>query len=266
MVAIRQKIMNLALFLKPELEETDIATYLISKMSEHGFDLDQEEPDVVIFVGGDGTLLRAVQTYINDLDHIKFVGINEGSLGFFASYTIDEVDELLSDLASGSYYSNRHRLLQASFNDKTIYAVNEIRIENPFHTLISDVRINGQYLETFRGNGLVISSSYGSSAYNKSLGGAIVFPEMESMQLTEIAPINNRIYRSLNSSLVLPIDCLVEFDCKNAEVVVGYDYLTVSTKIDRVEIVASNYSLEIIHKEDYSYIKQLSEGFLDGND
>ena len=262
MVATRQKIMKIALFLKQDLEETDIATYIISKLSEYGYDVDQENPDVVFFVGGDGTLLRAVQTYIDDLERIKFLGINEGSLGFYTGYTIDELDRILIDLNNGDYFGARHRLLQASFDEKTIYAVNEIRIENPFHTLISKVSINHEFLENFRGNGLVVSTSNGSSAYNKSLGGAIVYPTIETMQLTEIAPINNRVYRSLNSSLVIPMEYVVTFECNGHEVVVGYDHLTYSRKIDSIEITASDFEIEIIYPEDHSFIKQYREAFL----
>lgn len=254
--------MKIALFLKPELEESDIATFLISKMSEHDFDLDQENPDVVMFVGGDGTLLRAVQTYINDIPHIKFVGINEGSLGFYAGYDIDQIDELLNDLENNSYTLRKNSLIKATFGEKTIYAVNEIRIENPFHTLISDVSINNEFLETFRGNGLVVASSNGSSAYNKSLGGAIVVPELNTLQLTEIAPINNRVYSSINSSIVMPGSYKIQFACTNTELVVGYDYLTISTKIETIEISNSDLRLEIIYPGDHSFVNHYRGAFI----
>ena len=254
--------MKIALYLKPELEESDIATYLISKISEHGLDIDEDYPDIVMFVGGDGTLLRAAQAYLDDLDEIKFVGVNKGSLGFYAGYSIDEVDKLLDDLESGFYSSRKHPLIEAVVDNQKLYAVNEIRIENPFHTLIADVYINEELFETFRGNGLVISSSIGSSAYNKSLGGAVVVPEVDTLQLTEIAPINNRVYSSLNASLVMPSDYRIEFSCAEADVVVGYDHQTLSTRIKNIAISSSNKTIEIIYPANHSFIKQYGEAFL----
>lgn len=265
MVAIKQKNMKIALFLKPELEETDIATYLISKMNEHDLELDQDSPDIVLFVGGDGTLLRAVQTYIEDIYRIKFIGINEGSLGFYSDYVIDEVDQLFEDIKNNEYEIYTHHLLEAEFNNRKIYAVNEIRIENPFHTLTSEVSIEGKFLEKFTGNGLVISSPNGSSAYNKSLGGAVVFPGIECLQLTEIAPINNRVYHSLNSPLIIPSNFDIEFNCMGEELVIGYDHLTISTKVDRMVIYNSELNFSIIYKKDHSYAKQLNEAFIDVN-
>ena len=197
--------MKIGIFIKKELEDEELSTFLISKISEHGFDFDQENPDVVIFVGGDGTLLRAVHEYIEDIDNISFLGIHQGRLGFYTGYTLEEIDEALSDLENDDYRLQTTRLIEARVASRTVYAVNEVRLENPFHTFTSDVYINDELLETFRGNGLVISSSNGSSAYNKSLGGAVISPELETLQLTEIAPINNRVTRSLNSSFYMNI-------------------------------------------------------------
>ena len=78
--------MKIALFIKSELEDEDLSTFLISKISEYGFDFNQDDPDVVLFVGGDGTLLRAAHEYINNIDNISFLGIHQGKLGFYTGY------------------------------------------------------------------------------------------------------------------------------------------------------------------------------------
>ena len=89
--------------------------------------------------------------------------------------------------------------------DNTIedYALNEVTIVSPLRTFIIDVFIDDSYLERYRGTGLCISTSSGSTAYNKSLHGSVLDPSICAMQLTEIASINSNAYRTLGSPLVL---------------------------------------------------------------
>ena len=70
--------------------------------------------------------------------------------------------------------------------------------------MVADVVINGVHFERFRGDGLTVSTPTGSTAYNKSLGGAVLHPTIEALQLTEIASLNNRVYRTLGSSIIVP--------------------------------------------------------------
>jgi len=67
-----------------------------------------------------------------------------------------------------------------------------------------DIELNGNHFERFRGDGLCLSTPSGSTAYNKALGGAIIHPTLQAFQLTEMASINNRVFRTVGSSLVLP--------------------------------------------------------------
>ena len=254
--------MKIALFVKEELQETDIATYIISKISEHNFDIDQENPDFVLFVGGDGTFLRAVNEYIEQIDSIKFVGINEGSLGFYTDYVIDELDLLLDSLEYGEYNVKHSRLLATNIAGQDILAVNEIRIENPFHTLICKVSINDVYLETFRGNGLCVCSSNGSTAYNKSLGGSVVAMDGNTMQLTEIASINNRVYQSLNSSLVVDENSYITLEGDFKEAVFGYDHLTTRGDTNMISISLSNHQVSFIYKKDRTFIDKVRESLI----
>lgn len=254
--------MRIGLYIKEELQETDIATYIISKISEHNFDIDQENPDFVLFVGGDGTFLRAVNEYIDQVDDIQFVGINEGSLGFYSDFVIDELDILLNDLEMGEYNVRQSHLLETEIEGKTILAVNEIRVENPFHTCIAKVFINNVYLETFRGNGLTVCSSNGSTAYNKSLGGSVIAMDEDTMQLTEIAPINNRVYHSLNSSIVIDSDSTITLEGEFKEAVLGYDHLTTRGDTNRIDIKFSKHTVSFIYKKDRTFIDKVRESLI----
>ena len=88
--------MRIGLFYKEKNNEN--AAFLKKQLEKNGFTLDNINPDVVFSIGGDGTFLQAVHTYLDRLDSIKFVGINYGSLGFFCVYTKEDVPELIKEL------------------------------------------------------------------------------------------------------------------------------------------------------------------------
>ena len=255
--------MKIALFYKENKIESAYIDDLTKKLTSHGFELDNKNPEVVLYVGGDGTFLRAVHQYIDMVEDVEFVGLKKGHLGFFTSYNEDEVDVLLQDLKANNIDSKSYRLVKATFANSVLYAVNEIRIESPFQTLISEVEINGSRLETFRGNGLVVASSLGSSAYNKSLGGSLVDHDLEVLQLTEIAPIANNVYRSLGSSLVLSKDKEITFSGSFHHVVVGYDYLNIQDKeLESIKITNSDKKIKILYNKNYSFIKRIRKSFI----
>ena len=245
-----------------------VADIIVDEALKNGFELDDENPDVVFSVGGDGTLLKTVHKYLDKLDNILFVGINSGSLGFFYEFSKEDIPEIFLRLKNKSYKIKEHHLLKgvASYkkSKEEIYAVNEIRMENPFHTLISNVSINNEKLETFRGNGLIVSSTLGSSAYNKSLGGALIDHDLEVLELTEVAGISNNVYRSLNSSLVVKGDKKISLSCEVQTAVVGYDHLNLQNEDEllSLDISYSDKKVRIIYSEEHSYVQKLRKSFI----
>ena len=254
--------MKIGLFIKYDAVEKDLESKLVNSICEHGHEYDNENPQFVFTIGGDGTFLKAVQKYLNKLDSVVFVPINRGNLGYFSDFTQDEFGEVLSNF--DKYVKHSYSLLKAKINDKEIFAVNEIRIENPFHTLISDVYINNDFLETFRGNGLVVSTSLGSTGYNKSIGGAVIDLNMEILQLSEIAPINNCLFSSLKSPLVASKESTITFKGDLSHVMVGYDYL-VRPNEDLKEIVfsLSDKKVAILNKKARSLAGKLNKTFVE---
>lgn len=253
--------MKIGLFIKKQVVNETLEKEIIEKIVSFGHQIDNENPDVVFSIGGDGTFLKALHHYLDRLDKTSFLALNKGKLGFFSDYKVEDLDEILPSLIDAK--PNKFRLLEASLGDKTIYALNEIRIENPFHTLISEVYINDEYLETFRGNGLVVSSSLGSSAYNKSVGGALIDTSLEVLELTEIAPINNVLYTSLKSPLVLSDSSKVTFKVDFKDVVVGYDHLVSKDETAQsITFRLSKKTVSLIWRKDHSHIRKLSKSFI----
>ncbi|MEK3974278.1 MULTISPECIES: NAD kinase [unclassified Psychrobacillus] len=179
-------------------------------LTDFGLVLDEETPDIVLSIGGDGTLLHAFHKYKHMTDSVAFVGIHTGHLGFYADWKPSEIEKLVISIAKKEFKVIEYPLLEVTINykheeDNSVYlALNESTVKSPDVTLVMDVELNGSLFERFRGDGLCMSTPSGSTAYNKALGGAIVHPSLEAMQLAEIASINNRVFRTVGSSLVLP--------------------------------------------------------------
>lgn len=259
--------MRVALFLKDDPQSKLVAENLIRHLTERNHQLDDLNPEYVICIGGDGTFLRAVHRYLNNLKQVKFVGIHTGTLGFFCDYESENPLLLIEDLEKGVLKAKPYRLIEAKItfanHEEVIYAVNEIRLENPFHTLICDVFIDDNFLETFRGNGLSVSGSLGSSGYNKSLGGAIVEGSLQALQLTEIAPISSNVFRSLGSSFVLDAKRTIIFKGNFPEAIVGYDHLTLPLRgPKKMEIRLSPLTVHLLHQNHHPYFTTLRETFI----
>ena len=249
-------------------ENNEIVDLIKAECAKRHFELDNDHPDYVFSIGGDGTFLRAVHKYIDMLDKVCFIGINNGSLGFLYDFNKDNLPTIFEKLSLDKLPIKEHALLKGHAiyknSQEEFFALNEIRIENPFHTLISKVLINDEELETYRGNGLIVSSSIGSSAYNKSLGGALVDPDMNALELTEVAGIQNNAFRSLGSSLVISGDKKVSFTGELTNSVVGYDFLSFhkDDELLKVEISYSNKKVKIAQSEDHSYIQKVRKSFV----
>lgn len=192
----------------------DTSNALAQKMKTYllDFDLryDEEAPDLVISVGGDGTLLYAFHRYCHRLDKTAFVGVHTGHLGFYADWVPEEIEKLVIAIAKTPYQVVEYPLLEVTIryinggSAAKYLALNECTVKCVSGTLVMDVEIRGDLFERFRGDGLCISTPTGSTAYNKALGGAILHPSLEAIQVTEMASINNRVFRTIGSPLVLP--------------------------------------------------------------
>lgn len=188
------------------LTKNDTKSFAIKKQIMEKIVLlyDEINPDYIITVGGDGTILGAIQQYYDVNPNIVIFGLHTGHLGFFANYTMEEFGLLIENVNEEKFIKETASLLNLQVDGRHIgYALNEVSILCPTRTLILDVLIDEEDFERFYGTGLCISTSHGSTAYNKSLHGSVVDTNLDVLQLTEIAGINSNAYRTLGDSLVL---------------------------------------------------------------
>ena len=200
---------------RPDSISENLKTRTEADLVKAGYVKDPDNPDVVIVIGGDGTFIYAVHDTLRNLktglDNVRFYGIHTGTLGFYTDYRDTEYDEFISTLLSGDCKVITYPLLQAVYGNEKHHAINEIRVENPSRTQIIDVYINGEKLETFRGTGLCVCTQLGSTAYNRSLGGAVIQEGLDCIEITEMAGIHHSKYRSLDAPLILKGDTEIEF-------------------------------------------------------
>lgn len=226
---------------------------------QKGWEANKEQPDIVIFIGGDGTLLYAVQKYLNQLAHVNFVGIHTGTLGFFTDYTEEEYPVFIKDITERSPKIFCSKLLQIKTDKEEYYALNEMRIENVKRTQVIDVYVDNELFETCWGSGVCLSTQAGSTAYNRSLGGAVIDSGISLMQMAEITAIQHSKHRSLGNPYILKPDRIVEFKSNDfSDALLCFDYRNISLEgINKITCTTSGYSVRFARYREYSYLKRL---------
>ncbi|MDR2486770.1 MAG: NAD(+)/NADH kinase [Clostridiales Family XIII bacterium] len=163
--------------------------------------------ELIVCIGGDGALLAMLAG--NDFPTQPVAGINTGHLGFFQEIQARGIDEFVFDYARGNYTAQSYRTVFADIHcggeTTRLKGLNEIVIRGGrSHSAHLNIFIGESFIEQFCGDGVVVSTPAGSTAYNYSLGGSIVDPRLDLLQLTPIAPINSTAYRSFTSGVLLP--------------------------------------------------------------
>ena len=151
--------------------------------------------DLLISIGGDGTILRAI-TYVKDLN-IPIVGINTGRLGFLATIPMNKVEKALDEIFEGNYRISKRSLLAITVGEGEAvfdlnFALNEITVSRKNTTSMISVEtwLDEEYLTSYWADGLIVSTPTGSTGYSLSCGGPVIMPESDSFVLTPIAPHN----------------------------------------------------------------------------
>ncbi|WP_017768377.1 NAD kinase [Streptococcus agalactiae] len=234
------------------------------------FYLSKKDPDIVISIGGDGMLLSAFHMYEKQLDKVRFVGVHTGHLGFYTDYRDFEVDTLINNLKNdkGEQFSYPILKVTITLEDGRIIrarALNESTIKRIEKTMVADVVINQVVFERFRGDGILVSTPTGSTAYNKSLGGAVLHPTIEALQLTEISSLNNRVYRTLGSSVIIPKKDAIEIVPKRVGVyTISIDNKTVHYKnVTKIEYSIDEKSINFVSTPSHtSFWERVNDAFI----
>lgn len=194
------------------LEQFTLPKHLYDKMIpfKTSDDLD-EQIDCLISLGGDGTLLDTV-TLVKD-KNIPILGINFGRLGFLASISKEELVSAVDSLINHTFLIDKRTLIHLDSNEKlfgeTPFALNEFAIHKRDISPMVKIHtyLNGEFLNTYWADGLIVSTPTGSTGYNMSCNGPIMFPESTSFVITPVAPHNLNV-----RSIIVPDTNVISFE------------------------------------------------------
>ncbi|MGG0657067.1 NAD kinase [Rummeliibacillus pycnus] len=265
--------MRFAVQSRNDPQSNELMERAINYLTDFGLVVDEEKPEIVLSIGGDGTLLHAFHRYTHMLSEVSFVGIHTGHLGFYADWKPSEIEKLVISIAKGEFKVIEYPLLEVTINYQTsddcytYLALNESTVKSPEVTLVMDVELNGRPFERFRGDGLCISTPSGSTAYNKALGGAILHPSLQALQLTEMASINNRVFRTVGSSLVLPAHhkCILK-PVKAEDFMVTVDHVQLLHKnVKSIQYRVANEKVRFARFKAFPFWQRVHDSFIDSD-
>ncbi|MBK6724209.1 MAG: NAD(+)/NADH kinase [Acidobacteria bacterium] len=221
------------------------------------------DADLVVVLGGDGTMISTARL-VGDKD-VLVLGVNYGSLGYLTDFRIEEMFPALEAILAGRYDIDRRVMLDAEHwrEDQKLAVgrvLNDVVINKAALARIIeiDVRLNDLFVNSYRADGLIVSTPTGSTAYNLSAGGPIVYPSMNAVVLTPICP-----FTLTNRPIVVPdnAEIALTLDDENEGVILSLDGQTgyPMRAGDRVLIRKSRTTFNIVHPENRNYFDVLRD-------
>ena len=222
-----------------------------------------ESVDLILVLGGDGTMI-ATARLIGDHE-VPVLGVNYGGLGYLTEFRIEELYTALESILSANYRLDKRVMLHVDLqrSDTTISrnrVLNDVVINKSALARIIEIEayLNKQFVNSFRADGLIVSTPTGSTAYNLSAGGPVVFPSMNAIVITPICP-----FTLSNRPLVVPDDAVIELRLKTAQEDVA---LTLDGQVgfplkvdDRIVIAKSRTTFNLIQPSNRNYFDVLRD-------
>jgi len=222
-----------------------------------------KKADLVISLGGDGTLLSAARSLVDT--STPLLGINLGRLGFLADVSIKDFEWHLGEVLVGNYTVEQRFFIEGRFFDQgkqvsSNIALNDIIVHS--HKSLSmieyEVYSNGNLIHRQRADGVIVTTPTGSTAYAMSGGGPIMHPSLETLAIVPICP-----HTLSNRPIVLPADQKIDICLSQSDTLaeVNYDGHPTDTMGDNSKILISRYPipLTLLHPHDYDYFEILRE-------
>jgi len=224
------------------------------------FDVLCQTSDILVTLGGDGTLISVVRRSFKY--NIPILGVYAGNLGFLADINIDELDSFVPKLVQGDYRMDERSILEARFiqnaTDITTYAFNDIVLTR--HSVLNMINIetlvDSKAFNTYYGDGVIVSTPTGSTAYNLSAGGPVLFPLTNVFSLTPICP-----HSLTQRPVVLPGEFSIEMKAPQDKALViidGQDKHELEQN-DSIHIRLATNRVKLIHREEFNYFDVLKE-------
>ncbi len=211
--------------------------------------------DLITVIGGDGSMLSAAKDF-QHLD-VPFVGINLGKVGFMADLDYGSVDQNLIEVLKGNCLPETKETIDCIYNGKSYTAYNEIVLhtQKSYKLMQFEVKVNDNFVYRKRADGLIISTSNGSTAYSLSAGGPIVSPDVSALVITSLNPL------SLSARpLLIPTDSKVEVSLTKTPpntdsyiIIDGNEEIKVEEGLSTFRIQKSAKGFKLLHPLDHDF-------------
>jgi len=267
---------NIVIVGKPdEPRVTEPTDQLRAHLTEAGVNLlvreEIDSADLVIAIGGDGTMLYASR--LARESGTPILGINRGRLGFLADVTPEEMLTSVDHVLQGDYSTDSRLLLEARMlrrngDQEVAYALNDVVLQRRETGRMVDfeTRIAGQYVNTHSGDGLVIATPTGSTAYALSCGGPIIEPQLDAVVVVPISP-HTLTDRPIVVSSGQPVEVsLLQRDDTKAEITVDGNPMGDIWPGDKLQISAANNRVTLVHPPGYDFYEILRSKLFWGRD
>ena len=253
--------------IKTEFEAKGISVLLSEKsatmIGEEGISFESmcERSDFLVSLGGDGTLLSLVRR--SHGYNKPVVGINAGNLGFLADVTIDDVELFLEQLISNEYRIDERMMIEGYVQRKEgkkepFFAFNDVVMTRPVVSKMATVyaSIDGERFNTYKGDGLIIATPTGSTAYNLASGGPVMYPLTQALIMTPIMA-----HSLTQRPLVVPADFTIELSSPEERIIAvidGQDNYEMSCE-DILVIKGAKRGAKLLHRKERNYFSVLRE-------
>lgn len=260
---------HLYLFYKRTQEIEEQVKPLIQLAEQAGFNLvnNVEEADIIASIGGDNAFLQATRK-TGFREDCLYVGVNTDTLGFYTDFMIQDIEQMIQAMKHEEVEVRRYPILKVTVDqEQPFYCLNECSIRsNVIKTFVIDVFIDDLAFETFRGDGMIVSTPTGSTAYNMSVKGAVVDPTLPSLQVSEIASLNNNEYRTLGTSFLLGAErtlTLKVVQDGNDHPIIGVDNEALSIRhAKEIKLSLANKSIKVLKLKNNSFWQKVQRNFL----
>ena len=253
--------------IKAEFEAKGITVLLAEKsatmIGEEGITFESmcERSDFLVSLGGDGTLLSLVRR--SHGYNKPVVGINAGNLGFLADVTIDDVESFLEQLISNEYRIDERMMIEGYVQRKDgekerFFAFNDVVMTRPAVSKMATIyaSIDGERFNTYKGDGLIIATPTGSTAYNLASGGPVMYPLTQALIMTPIMA-----HSLTQRPLVVPADFTIELSSPEERIIAvidGQDNYEM-THEDLLVIMGAKRGAKLLHRKERNYFSVLRD-------
>ena len=233
-------------------------------------DLKKYKIDLLFVLGGDGFMLRTCHKFLNK--KVDFYGINCGTQGFLLNnckYKLNnntKIEDLINNTTKYTINPLKATITNVNGTKKIAYAINEITLLRSTHNA-SHIKIkidDTERLAKLTADGVIVATPAGSTAYNLSFGGSIVYSQLHTLQITPIAPLNSKVYRSLINSVIIPENQKIVIKSNyNKNLIVSIDGTNqIYKNVNYITTLVGDKKIFCLRMNEYNYSNIIHEKFL----